>query len=52
MGNTEKLIPCRGIQSSEEVTIKEIGILEILKYGMLPSCDKDIGDITIKTIYY
>ena len=51
MGNTEKLILCRGIQSSEEVTIKEIGILEILKYGMLPSCDKDIGDITIKSIY-
>ena len=52
MENTKKLILHRENQDSKEVIIKEIGLLEILKYGMLPTCDKDIGDITIKTIYY
>jgi hypothetical protein len=44
MGNTKKLILCRGIQGSG-IVIKQIGLLEFHLFDLLPTCDKDFGEI-------
>ena len=40
----KKLILTRGIQGSG-ITIKQIGLAEFHLFDLLPTCDKDIGEI-------
>ena len=40
----KKLILTRGIQVSS-ITIKQIGLAEFHLFDLLPTCDKDIGEI-------
>ncbi len=44
MENIRKIILTRGIQGSG-ITIKQIGLLEFHLFDLLPTCDKDFGEI-------
>lgn len=41
MENTKKL----SLPKGSEIVIKQIGLLEFHLFGLLPTCDKDFGDI-------
>ena len=34
-----------GLPKGSEIVIKQIGLLEFHLFGLLPTCDKDFGDI-------